>query len=68
MNIRRFDKSFHHWEHNMLMSGEKLVHQEAFWVGVAIAAMVAFFVLATIAGLKYPSPESIFPIPFHSIF
>ena len=67
-DIRRFDESFHHWEHNIVMSGEKLIHQETFWVGVAVAAMLAFFIMAMVLGAKSPSPRSIFPIPFHPIY
>jgi len=67
-DIRRFDERLHQWEHNIVMSGEKLIHQEAFWVGVAVTAMLAFFIMAMVLGVKSPSPRSIFPIPFHPIY
>jgi bacteriorhodopsin len=68
MDMKTDMRRLYQWEHNVVMSGEKLIHQEAFWVGVAVVAMLAFFVMAMVLGAKSPSPRSIFPIPLGPIY
>jgi len=52
----------------MVMSGEKLIHHEAFWAGVAIAIVLAFFIIAMMLGAKSPPPRMIFPTPFSPMY
>lgn len=67
-DIRRFDEKMHHLEHNMVLSGGKIMHSEAFWLIVAVAGAVAFFTLITMMGLKSAPPRNIFPTPFGPIY
>ncbi len=39
MNMERFDRQFHRFEHNVVTSSEKLVHREAFWPITIVAIM-----------------------------
>jgi len=67
-DIRRLDRRWHRWEHNMVMSGEKLIHQETFWLAVMIVGMIAFFTLLMIMGLKSASPRNTLPTPFGPMY
>ena len=67
-DIKRFDERMHRWEHHMVLSGDKIVHNETFWLAVLIAFMVTIFVLAMIMGPKTAPPRNMFPTPFGPMY
>ena len=68
MNIKKIDEKLHNWEHNLVISGEKLIHHEIFWVGVIIAAVIAFFLIAMMLTPNSPPPKDIFYTPVGPIY
>jgi hypothetical protein len=67
-DIRRMDQKIHRWEHNMALSSEKLVHQEAFWpLTVAALMVVALILLAMFAKGTTPTPR-FFPGPYGPLY
>jgi hypothetical protein len=52
MNIERFDQKFHRFEHNLVMSSEKLIHQEAFWSITIVAIMILGLIVLSILAIR----------------
>jgi hypothetical protein len=63
------DQTIHRWEHNMVLSSERLVHQEAFWPIMIVALMILVMILATIFSKgAMPAQPRFYPGPFGTMY
>lgn len=63
-DIKRFDRRLHHWERDLLMSSEKLMHNEVFWAIVVAGAFVALMILLAIFAPTDGRPINPYEMPY----
>jgi hypothetical protein len=52
MNMERFDRQLHRFEHNIVTSSEKLIHQEVFWSITIVAIMILGLIVLSILAIR----------------
>jgi hypothetical protein len=62
-DIKRFDQRMHHWEHDLLISSEKLMHSEVFWAMIIVGAFVALMILLAVFAPAGTRPIHPYPLP-----
>jgi len=72
MNLKKdaiqFDEKIHRWEHNLALAGEKIIHEETFWIAVGIAFIIALLMVAMLMGPQSVPSREIFPTPFGPMY
>jgi hypothetical protein len=63
-DIKRFDQKIHHWEHDLLISSEKLMHNEVFWAVVIAGAFVTLMILLAIFAPAGARPINPYDMPY----
>ena len=56
-DIRLIDHKIHMWEHNLALSSERLIHQEAFWPITITALMILGLIVLTMLAKGSPMPR-----------
>jgi hypothetical protein len=67
MNMERFDQKFHKFEHNLVISSERLIHQEAFWPITIVALMILGLIVLSMLAKGTPTPR-MYPGPFGPLY
>ena len=62
--IKWWDARFHQWEHNLVLSSEKMVHSEAFWTAAMVAGIVVMLIVLTILSGYWGSAGNVSSTPF----
>jgi hypothetical protein len=66
-DIRLIDHKIHLWEHNLALSSERLMHQEAFWpIAVVAIILLGLILLSHFAGNTVP--PRMYPGPFGPMY
>jgi hypothetical protein len=66
-DIKRFDQKIHHWEHDLLISSEKLMHNAAFWAIVAVCVFATIMTLLSIFAPAGATPVNPYNMPYFLI-
>ena len=70
-DIKRFDQRIHHWEHDLLISSEKLMHNEVFWAVLIASTFVALMILLAVfapAGTRPVNPYQMPGLPGYPMY
>lgn len=62
-DIKRWDQRMHHWEHDLLLSSEKLMHNEVFWAVLIASAFVALMILLAVFAPAGSRPMNPYDMP-----
>jgi len=65
MEMREWSQKMHNWEHNLLLSSERLIHREAFWTMVILTLAVVGLILLTIFAWNSGGSRPHYPTPFY---
>jgi hypothetical protein len=67
-DIRKWDQKLHYWEHDLLLSSEKFIHTDAFWVALIVAFMLLGLMFLTIFSRQGSLPMNMYPAPFGPLY
>ncbi len=62
-DIKRFDQRIHHWEHDLLLSSAKLMHNQVFWAVMIAGAFIALMILLAIFAPAGTRPMTPYQMP-----
>jgi hypothetical protein len=62
-DLKLLDEKFWRWEHNMMLSSERMAHNQMFWMGAAMAAMVLALIVFSIIAARNGGADP-FSLPF----